>query len=419
MKRILCAMLAVLMVFGALAGCNKTETPSVDISGTYNAVSCTLDGDEYECDGEYIELNADGTGVISFNGGLYSLTWMLDGSSFSFTDSDNDSLTNGLYSKGVITGEYLGYTYRFELEGTQSSAKAAVSAAEETGETEETVETPAESATTTQSAGEFSPVTIEADDGIYTLLGAELITDADGEDGIRLFFEYVNTSDLPDWESELTVVLNQEGFELKSTWCLSEDDAPEYGNTYRTILPGLSIVYVEEYKCKADGDVITVSMTDWWNDTTEEVVLDPQNLPGRPDVWEPDPISEPWYIVGAPTEGACEDGGYCVIGTIEQSEGWLGDPVIRVYFEYTNNGNETESFEGDFSIRAFQDGVSLDTGWADEDVPEEDNLYEEVEPGESITAAEVWELRSDSPVEIEVYDWWNDTTVCGTVYYLN
>ena len=63
------------------------------------------------------------------------------------------------------------------------------------------------------------------------------------------------------------------------------------------------------------------------------------------------------------------------------------------------------------SYMAMQDGVELQTTWANEDIPEEDNRDVDIAPGESIMAAVCFELRSNSPVEVILEDFWNDAYI--------
>ena len=81
-----------------------------DVTGRYDAVSCVQGGTQYQCDGEYIQLDKNGKGEIQFNGNVYSITWELDGSTFSFTDEDEESV-KGTLEGGVIQVEYLDYEY--------------------------------------------------------------------------------------------------------------------------------------------------------------------------------------------------------------------------------------------------------------------------------------------------------------------
>lgn len=74
-----------------------------DILGTYEAVSCFIDGAEYKCEGEYIRLDSEGTGSYYYVDREYPIEWEFDGTNFRFTDPDG-FVFNGTCENGVIHG---------------------------------------------------------------------------------------------------------------------------------------------------------------------------------------------------------------------------------------------------------------------------------------------------------------------------
>lgn len=103
-------------VFGAeyVFSCNA---PTIEL-GVYAATECSEpedEDDQFFLDGEYLQLDGDGTGVFNFIGQDYKIDWTLDGDRFSFVDEDGD-VFDGTYSDGVIEGVYGGwYRYVFEF----------------------------------------------------------------------------------------------------------------------------------------------------------------------------------------------------------------------------------------------------------------------------------------------------------------
>ena len=81
-----------------------------DAAGRYDAVSCEQDGAGYQCDGEYLLLNKDGSGEIRFNDNVYSLKWKLDQNTLSFEDEDGEE-ASGTLEKDTIHVRYLDYDY--------------------------------------------------------------------------------------------------------------------------------------------------------------------------------------------------------------------------------------------------------------------------------------------------------------------
>lgn len=265
----------------------------------------------------------------------------------------------------------------------------------------------------------FEPVSATIGGYDVTVVGAELFTDTEDKDGIRVYWDFTNTSDETTYPyCDLSVEMEQEGFELNTTYVYSEDDVPEYGNDSLDLRPGASIRCISEYNCKADGEAILFTIYDWYDeDDALTVEFDPKNLPGRPEQdLVPETISEPAWTEGMETEGYVGEDAYVVIDTAEVVAGWdSGEEVIRVYFEFTNEGEEAASMWWTTYYRAFQDGIELVEDWAEQDVAEDENATLDIEPGETIYCSVCWELRSDSPVEIEVYDTWTEEYI-GCVF---
>lgn len=265
----------------------------------------------------------------------------------------------------------------------------------------------------------FEPVTAVIGGYEVSVVGAELFTDTEDKDGIRVYWDFTNTSDETTYPyCDLSVKMEQEGFELNTTYVYSDDDVPEYGNDRLDLRPGVAIRCISEYNCKAAGEAISFTIYDWYNEADAVTVeFDPGNLPGRPEpALDTESIADPTWTEGLETEGYVGEDAYVVIDTAEVVEGWDdGEEVIRVYFEFTNESDEAASMWWTTYYRAFQDGIELEEDWADQDTAEDENMSLEIEPGETIYCSTCWELRSDSPVEVEVYDPWSEEYI-GCVF---
>lgn len=79
-----------------------------DFSGLYRGYSCLADEYAYECEGDYLELSEAGKGILFWSDVSYDITWAAasDGSGFSLTDSDGDTMT-GSIENGMIKAEYV------------------------------------------------------------------------------------------------------------------------------------------------------------------------------------------------------------------------------------------------------------------------------------------------------------------------
>lgn len=280
------------------------------------------------------------------------------------------------------------------------------------GTTKKETQTAEEPAAKQEQEAVFEPVAATIGGYEVTVVGAELFTDTEDKDGIRVYWDFTNTSDETTYPyCDLSVKMEQEGFELNTTYVYSDDDVPEYGNDTRDLRPGTSIRCISEYNCKATGEAISFTIYDWYDeDDALTVEFNPKNLPGRPEQeLKAEAITDPTWTEWMGTEGYVGEEAYIVIDTAEVVPGWdSGEEVIRIYFEFTNESDEAASMWWATYYRAFQDGIELAEDWAEQDVTEDENTTLEIEPGETIYCAVCWELRSDSPVEIEVYDPWSE-----------
>ena len=88
----------------------------------------------------------------------------------------------------------------------------------------------------------------------------------------------------------------------------------------------------------------------------------------------------------------------------EMVENAFGDECLAVFYEFTNNSEETTSCIYTFSDKAFQNGIELETSYVYiEDV--EDNGSKEIRPGISVEVYTLFEPQDNSVVELEVSEW--------------
>lgn len=255
------------------------------------------------------------------------------------------------------------------------------------------------------------PEGVDLGEYFVKVVGAEAIKDYDGEDAIRVYLDFTNNSEEDEsagWA--LTFLTTQGGKECDSA--LPDEDVAEDDFLYSDVRPGCSVRVADSYKVDMEGGNVIVNITTFWDDENDLTFeLDLNNLPGAPaEEFVIAPVAEPNWMEGYVDSGVCssytEEDVYTVsIGDAEIVDGWDdGEVLIRVYFEFTNNSSEAKSMFMAMNVSAFQDGVQLDTGWADESVDEEDAWTTDIEPGETVTCAECWVLRSESTVEIQIND---------------
>lgn len=86
-------------------------------------------------------------------------------------------------------------------------------------------------------------------------------------------------------------------------------------------------------------------------------------------------------------------------------ENMAGEKCLAVYYEFTNNSDESKSFMLTITDKAFQDGVQLESSLfhVNDDSKTSDV---EIKPGVTVTVCSGFVLRSEeSDVELEVDEW--------------
>ncbi len=438
MKKLLALMLAAAMVF-TLAACGGD--PNV---GEYEGVQIDIgigeimDMDEVFAGDNYIVLEEGGKGTFALEGDEADITWEVDDNDITIEVEGEEGECNGTLEDGVLTiDDFFGEedlimvfakedaeVPEMKPAGSSSGLSGALGGlGEDAGDgTEEAVAMeggPAENEAAAQvgaSASGFTPQTFTLGEYDVTVVGAESIVDTEGKDGIRVYYDFTNNSTELDsaWVS-VSFYLEQEGYELGTTYVSYEDDAPEYGNDSLSIQPGTTIRCVTEYNCKVDGGPITVRIENTWSEVEAvgEMTFDPQALPGRPaQELEIPPITNPTFVADLPDSGPYRDSYEAAILNVEVIE---NGTAIRVYFDFTNNGEEAISPWAGAMIYVFQDGVPLDTYYPSETVAEDDAMSVQLEPGQTSTVSQCFELRNSNPIEVLLEDSWYGNQL-GAIY---
>lgn len=90
-----------------------------------------------------------------------------------------------------------------------------------------------------------------------------------------------------------------------------------------------------------------------------------------------------------------------------------GNPALAVKFTWTNNSDEATSFMVAAMAKAYQDGVQLDTAiYMGDDI--DTDTMKDIKPGITQDVWQVFELTSESPVEIEVEEWLGDSGILAS-----
>lgn len=260
-------------------------------------------------------------------------------------------------------------------------------------------------------------------DGSYSIsvIGAEQFTDVDNDAAIRIYFNFTNDSSytISAWNA-LDYYARQDGKKLNEayTW----DDVDVYGNISRSVRPGITIQCCCEFCYDQDGGSVDFTIFDY--DLGEDsgsvtATYVPGQLPGAPAPFTAETIDDPQWTLALPAEGTLDDYYYVSVTDAQYIEDYYGDPAIRVYYVFTNNSGQSAAMCDVLLPYSYQDGISLDSDYPAVQLDTDDNFYQYVESGESITASYVFLLRNDtSPVEAEVEAYYTYDSV-GQTYALS
>ncbi len=264
----------------------------------------------------------------------------------------------------------------------------------------------------------FQPVSKTLGEYDVKVIAFEHFNDGADDPCVRIYYEFTNNSDESISPfSALTFTLTQDGQELDFAAAKWGEEAPEDSIEMSSVRPGVTVRSAGQYTYVPEGGDITVSINEFWSEETLEFTVTPDQFNGRPAKdFTFKTISDPQWTVDLPNEGVHCDDYYVTIGDAELYEE-DGQTLFRVFFEFTNNSDEEISPWIACTLDVYQDGVELETNLLGETA--EDEAYSEnVAPGETVIAAACFVLRSDSPVEVEFVDIWNETAI-GTLFELD
>ena len=355
-----------------------------------------------------IELKDDGTGVLDMFGSPSELTW--DGTTASIDDDPADMTADGTtvtFAHGTDT------LLTFERITDEEYAAIVAGAAAQGGDSQGGG----------SQGGSATGTTLGNDECNVTFLGAEQAKNYDGADAIRIWYEYTNLSDkvvTPNNVLDFKAV--QGGEELKQVW-FYEDEIDFLSSGDAAIRPGVTVRGCAGFACNYAGGPIDVKATDFWEETTFlDETIDPK---------KPQAVTAPEYeIVEIPDvdwlDDVTDDGDYdekyhVYIGDCDVADDYDDNQMLRIYFDFTNNSDEAISPFMALYFRAMQDGIQMETGTPvyDQQTDEDDALYNDVEPGQTVTFAVCFKLRTGNAVSVELYDFWTGDIVLGASYSRN
>jgi len=395
--------------------------------GMYEAISCEYEGMTLSVEDEWIELKAGKRATIKINGEEYACRWTTEADGFYLTQG-GDTFA-GILKDDILTLTISGVRYTYQKVGSSGSATTPTTAPDKGFDfpflDDQDTETQAPGTEDPTAAPDQEPVGVPIseyyafENCAVEIVGAELYSYQE-EDYLRVFYRYTNLEDaISATYLQLDLAAYQDGEPLEDS-PYSSSEVYEYDNEIRVMQPGVTIDCVKEFVVDPNGGDVEFVIADRFVDASLAYTFDLQDLPGRPALLDIPKITDPTWISGWPDRGPCGFDGECevYIDTAEVVEGYDDYAILRVYYDVTNVSDEPCSFFAVSTECAFQDGVGLNYASALNSVPEDDRIYDDIAPGETIRVACTYELISDSPVEVIAFGLFSDTGV-GAVFALN
>lgn len=256
--------------------------------------------------------------------------------------------------------------------------------------------------------------------GKVKIVGAEFTKDDDGEDLLRIYYDYTNTDDTANGHCLNTALnfisITQDGNECNTYGADSDDEfiIPEDLNDTNYIQPGCTNRNTILVRCDPNGGNVKVScflMIGGWVYNSNEVKpfdfeIDTKKLMGVPEAYVLPEITDPKYTANMSASGPLDFplNAEVSIDGIELTKDYDERDVLRVNLTVTNNGEEALMPAQICSTELYQDGVSLPWGslWdmnSDNITAEEEAYEEELDPGETVQCSALFYPRNQNPVE--------------------
>jgi hypothetical protein len=102
-------------------------------------------------------------------------------------------------------------------------------------------------------------------------------------------------------------------------------------------------------------------------------------------------------------------------------ENAVGEKCLVLYFDFTNDRDESQAFGYTFTVKAFQDGVELEPTYFQVN-KETENSTKEIKPGVTLRVAEQYGIEDVSGtinVEIEPFNIWSDKVLLDYEFSLD
>ncbi len=106
----------------------------------------------------------------------------------------------------------------------------------------------------------------------------------------------------------------------------------------------------------------------------------------------------------------------CKVKSASICKDWVGEESVKVVYEFTNNNEDPQSFDGALDVNLYQDGVGLETTFLSGD---DSSIYDvEIKNGVTKEVIKYYVLRDKTtPIEVEISELFSfdDTKITTTI----
>lgn len=267
----------------------------------------------------------------------------------------------------------------------------------------EAASTPRPSGSGEESFREFEYFNLE-------ILGGEPTEDDYDKNCFRIYYKFTNTSGVVLAPTvEVGSQAFQDGKELETTYLLSDVREDDYDYCY--IMPDTSIICTVIYKLE-DESPLEVHLYDDYASPDDYAAMTfnvTENTGGFRNDFPL--ITSPQWTKNM--DSSCDwDDLSCKIIGIDKAISQFDEEILKVMLEFTNNTDEAFIVSSMASIEIYQDDVELFVDYlAGKDIKDPDY---KLAPGETAIIEAGYELRSNSPVVVMVYDWESEEYIGDT-----
>lgn len=223
----------------------------------------------------------------------------------------------------------------------------------------------------------------------------EYIQDYFGNPAILIHFTFTNNSEENKSAMfDLSWAAFQNGIGLEDAF-ITEESIHNADDLSKAIQPGATIELTDAYILSSETAPVEFFISETFSFDSDQLRKTFEIAPGGVTVTS----------VAPGAESATAIDRYAVsINSYNIAEDHDGNPALILNMGYTNNSDNDSPFYTAIDVKAFQDGIELESAHiSDDTVMDDDTNYLHVLPGAGLGVAEAFVLSSEtSPVDIEI-----------------